>query len=79
MRDLAEGQLQRCAADQAAMVEYLARVVDAEAPGQSGAIEAVVAGFSASQRQATTIFDQMLSAELAMLALWEIRLAGGST
>jgi hypothetical protein len=79
MRELAEGQLQRCAADQAAMVEYLARVVDAEAPGQSGAIEALVSAYTMVQRQAGTIFDQMLASELTMLALWEIRLAGGST
>jgi hypothetical protein len=61
------------------MVEYLARVVDAEAPGQSGAIEALVSAYTMVQRQAGTIFDQMLASELTMLALWEIRLAGGST
>lgn len=75
---LADGMVQRFAADQAALCEYVAYVVATEQPAQSAVVAEVLDRLGETRRRARTILEQTHAVERAMAELWLIRLEGGA-
>ncbi|MCC6676857.1 MAG: hypothetical protein IT436_06915 [Phycisphaerales bacterium] len=75
---LADGMVQRFAADQAALCEYVAYVVATEQPAQAEAVGDVLTRLGEARRKARTIMEQTHAVERAMTELWLIRLEGGA-
>lgn len=74
---LAQGLVQRFAAEQVSVCELMGLVVASERPGGSTMIELVLADMSDRRRRAAHIFEQLEAAERAMLRLWLLRLTEG--
>lgn len=73
---LAEGPVQRFAAEQVTTAELMAYVVSAEHPRLAKQAREIVDEMSRSRRRATHIFEQVMHTERAMLLLWRLRIAG---
>lgn len=75
---LADGMVQRFAADQAALCEFMAYVLAAEQPTQAEAVNKIVAELIDARRHARHILEQINAGERAMVRLWLLRLEGGA-
>lgn len=73
---LAQGPVQKFAAEQASAAELMAYVVAAEHPRLSAKVTAVMDDMAQGRRGATHIFEQIAQTERAVLRLWMLRLAG---
>jgi len=76
--NLAQGQVQRFAAEQASLCEIMALTVSREQPAASAEVSRVLAEFSASRRRAKHVFEQIEAGERAMARLWLLRFENGS-
>lgn len=75
---IAEGLVQRFAAEQVGVFEASAALLVAEDPSRASVVSAVVAETARARRKADHIFTQVREVERGMLRLWLIRLGGAS-
>lgn len=73
-RHLAQGPVQRFAAEQASAAEAMAFVLAAERSGRASAVQTAMDELAASRRTASHVFEQILGTERAMAAMWRMRL-----
>lgn len=74
---LADGMVQRFAADQAALCEYMAFITVSEQPSQAEAVGQIIAALAESRRRARHILEQIHASERAITEMWILRLEGG--
>ncbi len=73
---IAEGLVQRFAAEQVGVFEAMSALLVAEDPSRASAVATIVADTARARRKADDIFVQIREVEQGLLSLWLIRLGG---
>lgn len=78
-KTLAEGIIERFAAEQVSLVEAMGILIEIERPDAASQIESVLQDMATERRNASNIIEQIEIVETASVMLWQIRLAGGES